>query len=41
MNIIYDDEIVDYSIEFAAFGAAIGGGFDHSSKIIPKNTKKR
>ncbi len=35
-----DKEINDYSFEFAPVGAAIGGDFDHTSKIIPKNYKE-
>ncbi len=36
-----DEEIDNYSFEFATVGAAIGGGFDHTSKLIPKNTRKQ
>ncbi len=35
-----DKEINNYSFEFAAFGAAIGGDFDHTSKLIPKKCKE-
>ncbi len=33
-------EIEDYSFEFAAVGAAIGGGFDHTSELIPIKNKE-
>ncbi len=35
-----DKEMHDYSFKFAPIGAAIGGGFNHASKLIPKKYKE-
>ncbi len=35
-----DEELQDVSLKYAAVGAAIGGGFNHTSKFISKNHKE-
>ncbi len=39
-QVLENDEIEEKDPEIAAVGAAIGGGFDHTSKLIPIKFKE-
>ncbi len=40
-QVLEDSEIEQNDPEIAAVGAAIGGGFDHTSELIPSNSRKQ